>query len=260
MTHMFRTLFATFGLLLAACASAPAAEAQAQSSWTGVERIVVIGDLHGDYAKFADQLRQAGLINERGDWIGGRTHLVQLGDVPDRAPNTRQILDELRRLEPQARRAGGYVHALIGNHEAMNVLGDLRYTSAGEFASYAGPNAARLRDAYYQQTVAYLRAHPPASGLPTFDDAYRAQWDARHPLGYVEQRAAWAPNGIYGRWIAAHNAVIVINDIVFMHGGIGPTFPAATLAPRRSPGSGAWPLRAATVPSDDFRDQPANIG
>jgi hypothetical protein len=111
----------------------------------------------------------------------------------------------------------------------MNMLGDLRYTSAGEFASYAGPNAARLRDTYYQQSIAYLRAHPPASGLPPFDDAYRAQWDARHPLGYVEHRLAWAPDGVYGRWVSAHDAVIVINDIVFMHGGIGPAFPAATL-------------------------------
>ena len=68
-------------------------------------------------------------------WSGGATHLVQLGDVPDRAPDTRKILDLLMRLEPQARRAGGYVHALIGNHEAMNVYGDLRYVSEGEIAA-----------------------------------------------------------------------------------------------------------------------------
>ena len=76
-----------------------------------------------------------------------------------------------------------------------------------------------MRDNYYAQTIAYARAHPPASGLPVFDDAFRADWNTRHPLGYVEQRIAWAPNGVYGRWVAAHDAVIVINDIVFMHGG-----------------------------------------
>jgi hypothetical protein len=225
MTPLFRTLFAAFVLLVAACATPDAqAQAQPQSSWTGVERIVVIGDLHGDYAKFADQLRQAGLTNESGDWIGGRTHLVQLGDVPDRAPNTRQILDELRRLEPQARRAGGYVHALIGNHEAMNMEGDLRYTTPGEFAAFADRNSPRLRAQYYANTVAYLRAHPPASGLPAFDDAFRAQWEAAHPLGYVEHQRAWSPTGIYGRWVSGHDAIIRINDILFVHGGLGPGF------------------------------------
>src|SRR5258706_1105277 len=131
------------------------------------------------------------------------------------------------RLEPQARRAGGYVHALIGNHEAMNMLGDLRYTSAGEFASYASHDAARLRDNYYQQTIAYARAHPPASGPPAFDDAYLADWNTRHPLGYVEQRIAWAPNGVYGGSVSAQNAMGVSNDMLFVDGGIIPSVPQA---------------------------------
>ncbi|MBI3439117.1 MAG: metallophosphoesterase [Proteobacteria bacterium] len=208
--------------------SAPA-DARAQAVFRNVQRIVVFGDLHGEADKFEGMLRAAGLVDTNGNWAGGQTHFVQLGDVEDRGPDSRTILNHLMRLEPQARRAGGYVHALIGNHEAMNMLGDLRYTSAGEFASYAGPNAVRLRDNYYQQTIAYTRAHPPAGGLPAFDDAYRADWNTRHPLGYVEQRVAWAPNGVYGRWVASHDAVIVINDIVFMHGGIGPTFTEANL-------------------------------
>lgn len=224
MRLMIRSLVAALALLFVA---APAA-AHAQSSWTGVQRIVVIGDLHGDYAKFADILHDAGLADEHGDWIGGQTHLVQLGDVPDRAPNTRQILDELMRLEPQARRAGGYVHALIGNHEAMNMEGDLRYTTPGEFAAFADRNSARLRNQYYQRTVSYLRAHPPAGGPPpTFDAAYRAQWEAAHPLGFVEHAAAWAPTGVYGRWVTGHDAVIRINDMLFMHAGLGPGFSTA---------------------------------
>jgi hypothetical protein len=208
---------ALFALLLA-----PSARAQAQ--WDNVERIVVIGDLHGDYDKFADMLQQAQLIDARGNWAGGRTHLVQLGDVPDRAPDTRRIMDLLMQLEPQARRAGGYVHALIGNHEAMNVTGDLRYTTPGEFAAFADRGSARRRDDYFQRTVAALRANPPAAGLPVFDDAYRAQWNESHPLGWVEHRAAWAPNGRYGRWVGGHDAIIRINDTLYMHGGLGPSF------------------------------------
>jgi hypothetical protein len=214
----------TFGL--AASAHAQAQTGQIQSAWDHVARVVAIGDLHGDYAKFHDQLRQAGLIDARDAWSGGATHLVQLGDVPDRAPDTRKILDLLIRLEPQAKRAGGYVHALIGNHEAMNMEGDLRYTTPGEFAAFADADSARKRDAYYARVVAALKAQPrePGESPWVFDAAFRAQFDAEHPLGWVEHRLAWSAQGVYGRWIATHAAVIRIDDTLFLHGGIGPAF------------------------------------
>ncbi|HJS80992.1 MAG TPA: hypothetical protein VJ748_10235, partial [Vitreimonas sp.] len=81
---MARTLAAL--VLLLGCATAPApAQAQArQAEWSGVERIVVIGDLEGAYEKYLDMLRTAQLIDARGNWDGGRAHLVQLGDIPDR--------------------------------------------------------------------------------------------------------------------------------------------------------------------------------
>jgi hypothetical protein len=203
-----------------------AGPASAQSAWDHVARVVVIGDLHGDYAKFHDQLVEAGLIDRRNAWIGGATHLVQLGDVPDRAPDTRKILDLLIRLEPQARRAGGYVHALIGDHEAMNMEGDLRYTTAGEFAAFADRDSARRRDAYYALWVAALKAHPPAGVAPVFGAAYRQQFDLAHPLGWVEHQAAWSKEGVYGRWVLTHDAVIRIDDALYLHAGLGPEFAA----------------------------------
>ena len=124
------------------------------------------------------------------------------------------------RLEPQARRAGGYVHALIGNHEAMNMQGALRYTTPGEYAAFADSNSPRRRNDYYRRYVATLRASPPAAGLPVFDAAYRAQFDAAHPLGWVEHAAAWSIDGVYGRWVASHNAIIRIDDTLYLHGGI----------------------------------------
>jgi hypothetical protein len=220
---------ALFRLLAAALAGLflTVAPAFAQAQWDNVSRIVTIGDLEGDYDKFTDMLRTAQLIDARENWSGGTAHLVQLGDIPDRGPNSRRIMDLLMRLEPQARRAGGYVHALIGNHEAMNVEGDLRYTHPGEYAAFATRSSARTRDQYYQRYIAALRANPPASGLPTFDATHRAQWDNEHPLGWVEHRAAWSPTGRYGRWIATHDAVIRINDTLFLHAGLGPSFAAA---------------------------------
>lgn len=223
MNRLFSVIAAAlFALMLF---TAPA-RAQTQSSWENVERIVVIGDLEGDYEKFVDMLRTAGLVDDALAWSGGRTHLVQLGDIPDRGPNSRAIMDLLMRLEPQARAADGYVHALIGNHEAMNVIGDLRYVHPGEYAAFADNRSARRRTEFYRRTLAHLRRNPPPGGAPRFDDAFRTQWEAEHPLGYVEHRLAWAPSGDYGRWVANHDAVVRINDVLFVHGGLGPVYAA----------------------------------
>lgn len=219
---MIKRLFTALLAALAITLLAP--NAHAQSSWSGVDRIVVIGDLEGDYPKFVDMLETAGLIDQRQTWIGGRAHLVQLGDIPDRGAESRRIMDLLMRLEDQAERAGGRVHALIGNHEAMNVEGDLRYVHPGEYAAFVDRNSGRRRAEYYRRTIDYLRANPPETGVPAFDDAFRTAWEAQHPLGYVEHRLAWAPSGEYGRWVAAHNAAIRINDTLFLHGGIGPAY------------------------------------
>ena len=108
----------------------------AQDSAVGVSRIVAVGDVHGDFAQFTTVLRQAGVIDAKNRWAGGQTHLVQAGDVPDRGPDSRQVMDLLMELTPQAEKAGGQVHALIGNHEAMRALGDLRYVSPGEYEAF----------------------------------------------------------------------------------------------------------------------------
>lgn len=217
-------LLAGFIVALAVSAAA-SAHAKAQTAWDRVDRLVVFGDLHGDYGKFHDMLVQAGLVDAKDKWAGGKTHLVQLGDVPDRAPDTRRIVDTLMRLEKEAKKSGGFVHALIGNHEAMNMLGDLRYTTPGEFAAFADKDSPRKRDVYYAAVVAALKANAPKDKpAPVIDAAHRAAFDAEHPLGWVEHQIAWSSQGPYGKWVLGHAAVIRIDDSLFMHGGLGPAF------------------------------------
>src|SRR5215475_10924401 len=79
----------------------------------GIERIVAVGDVHGAYDRFVAILRTAGVIDDGAHWAAGKTHLVQLGDVLDRGPDSRKALDLLQRLEPEASHAGGQVHALL---------------------------------------------------------------------------------------------------------------------------------------------------
>ncbi len=211
--------------LLLGCLPAllPAAE---QDVWSGVERIVAIGDVHGDYKQFVLLLEQAGLVDKGQKWIGGKTHLVQTGDVPDRGPDTRKIIDLLMRLEKEAQRAGGYVHSLIGNHEAMNVYGDLRYVIPEEYAAFRESNSERSRELLWEQHVESVKKTSPGTSP---EPAYRKDWESKHPLGFVEHRIGWAPNGKYGKWVAGHNAIVKINDSVFLHGGIGPKYADAMI-------------------------------
>ena len=122
-------------LLSALLLLAAAAEAQ-QDTWKGVERIVAVGDVHGDFEQFVKALRAAGVVDERNDWAAGKTHLVQTGDVLDRGPDSRKAMDLLMKLETQAAKAGGAVHPLIGNHEAMVLMDDWRYLLPAEIKAF----------------------------------------------------------------------------------------------------------------------------
>jgi hypothetical protein len=183
----------------------------------GVERVVAIGDVHGDYDQLVAVLRSAKLVDDKGAWCGGKAHLVQTGDILDRGPDSRKAMDFLMRLEGEAKQAGGAVHALIGNHEAMNLYGDLRYVSEGEIAAFKDAHSEKAREELY-------REHQKSAKGVVFDETYRKTWEAEHPLGYAEHRRAFGPDGIYGKWIRGHNAAIRIDGTLFLHGGISPKY------------------------------------
>lgn len=195
--------------------------ASGQDVFTGVSRIVAVGDVHGDYERFVTILRQAGVIDGKDRWVGGKTHLVQTGDVPDRGPDSRKVMELLMALALQAQKAGGRVHALVGNHEAMNVLGDLRYVHPGEYEAFRGGRSRQLQSRAWS-----ILSDSARRG----DAAYKAQWLAEHPLGWVEHRMAFEGNGRYATWIRGNPAVVKINDYLFLHGGIGPKYVDSTLA------------------------------
>jgi len=201
--------------------------------WDQVERVVAIGDLHGDYASYVKSLEAAGIINARGQWIGGQTHLVQLGDIPDRGDDTLKIIAHLKKLADEARKKGGWVHTLLGNHEAMNTYGDLRYVTAGDFAAFAGRDSKKWRDAYYDKVLADIKEHDPErfASLPA---DFRDTWNASHPLGWVEHQRGWNPKwnpkGEYFEWALQDQVAVQINDLVFLHGGISGAYCQNTLA------------------------------
>ncbi|MEJ2109028.1 MAG: metallophosphoesterase, partial [Acidobacteriota bacterium] len=163
-------------------------------------------------------------IDSELQWTGGKTHLVQMGDMIDRGADTRKVLDLLMQLEGQAQAAGGAVHALIGNHEAMNIYGDLRYVSPESYETFHDGNSEKIRDVFYQRHLKELAADPENKGGPIPNAADREAWDKEHPLGYFESRYFFGPNGRYGKWIQQHNTVIQINGTIFCHAGISPKY------------------------------------
>lgn len=170
---------------LALLALLPAAQLAAEAyRFPGVERVVAIGDVHGALDELVTVLRGTGLADEDLNWTGGKAHLVSVGDLIDRGDYGRQVMDLLMRLQGEAAAAGGAVHVVLGNHEVMNLTGDLRYVSAGDYAQFGTEAPAGL------------------------------------PAGFLERRAAFAPDGEYGRWLLSLPVAILVGDTLFVHGGV----------------------------------------
>lgn len=222
---------AVFLLLLGGCALAAGVDPDHHAS--GVERIVAIGDLHGDWNGYMATLEAAGLVDARGRWNAGETHLVQTGDIPDRGPDTRRIIEHMQRLARQARRDGGAVHNLMGNHEAMNVYGDLRYVTPGEFAAWADRSSARLRERYLVELLDRMEANDP-DAFAALPEDFEQRWKAEHPEGWLEHRYAWSPlwadDGEMYEWVRAQRVAVRINDVVFLHGGISAAYCTSTFS------------------------------
>src|SRR5438477_3859161 len=200
-----------FAVLLVAAVSLARANrvpsaAASSCEFDEVERVVAVGDVHGAYDRFIEILQVTGLIDEKLKWLGGKTHLVQIGDVVDRGPDSRKALDFLKKLAGEASSAGGRVHQLIGNHEAMRIIGDFRYVTSGEYAAFATSDSEKLRREF-------IEAQPK-------EDRDRLLQST--PLGWVEMAREFDKNGHYGSYIRDLNAVVKINGVVFLHGGISP--------------------------------------
>jgi hypothetical protein len=203
---MPRILVLLLALSLGACRAAPPAAASpglaaASPSLVAPGRLLAVGDLHGDLANARRALQLAGLIDEGDRWSGGDAWVVQTGDLTDKGPDTRAVLDLWMSLERQAAEAGGRAIVLTSNHEALNVAGQSHYVAP-------------------EDLLAFLPAR--AAGLA----ATRADLEEGARL----RREALGPEGVYGRWIAGHDAIAVVNGVVFLHAGLEPARAARGIA------------------------------
>jgi len=224
-----------FFLLLLALAflTRPTPAADIPSEWTGIDRVVAVADLHGDYDRFVFILAhpQVGLIDDELRWTGGKTHLVQLGDIVDRGPRAREIIDLLMRLEKEAAAAGGMVHALLGNHEEMNITGIALdypgYVTVEQFVSFLPEDFRRERESEYLKALSPEdRKRAEIEGLDVHaDDRLADFWRKIMAAKDPDAMRAYVLgfNEACGDWLVKKNTVIKINDVVYAHGGITET-------------------------------------
>jgi 3',5'-cyclic AMP phosphodiesterase CpdA len=181
---------------------------------TDCRRVVAIGDIHGGYEAYLAILKEAGVLDESLQWKGDDgTCLVQLGDIVDRGARSREILDLLIALQQQAPRQ---VRVVLGNHEAMNMVGDLRYTAEGEFRAFADEETPAQRRRGF---MAYQRLHED-EGLDR--TTAHAKFDYEFPPGWFAHREAFSPHGYYGSWLLDQDVALILLDTLFVHGGLSP--------------------------------------
>lgn len=175
------------------------------------DRIIVIGDIHGDFNILIKCLKIAKLIDNNYNWIGGETIVVQVGDQIDSCrfitknnastncnnitmdndnPDDLNILYFMTKLHKKASKEGGAVYSLIGNHELLNSLGDL---------SYVSHNNLRAFDNYKTETGVIIKD------------------------GYQARHFAFAPGNEIANFLACTRKIaLVIGSNLFVHGGLVP--------------------------------------
>ena len=136
-------------LLLLALASSSASWLRAQhkaersNGPAALRPLFAISDVHGDRVRLNEALMLGNLTDSLGVWRAGATTLVHTGDSLDRGPNTVGVVKLWRQLQRESAAAGGQVQMLLGDHEIMNLVGDLRYVHPDDTAAFGGIGARR---------------------------------------------------------------------------------------------------------------------
>lgn len=148
----------------------------------------IIGDIHGQLDKLVSLLRQADLIGADRRWTGRDATLWFMGDFFDRGPDGVGCVDLVMQLQAEARRDGGQVASLLGNHDLL-ILAARRFGnqpvevpghtfhSLWEVNGGQANDLARLTEAH----VAWLSSRPAMARL---GDSLLVHADAMFYLGY----------------------------------------------------------------------------
>ena len=191
--------------------------------WNTEGRVIAVSDIHGAFVEFTTLLKGMHLIDDDGHWTGSVDHLVIVGDVLDRGAASRDVLALIMRLETEAEHAGGRVHLVLGNHEIMNLVGDLRYVAVDEYARYADVEDPQDRSEELQR-FSRLRQDKQLDEATLLN-----RFNQKHPPGFFGHRQLFSAEGVFGKWLLARPVIIKINGSIFVHGGLSQSVSGLTL-------------------------------
>jgi hypothetical protein len=217
--------------------------------WPGIEKTVVVGDLHGDLESFVKILKGTGVVDEELRWAAGKAHLVQMGDILDRGSDARKILDLLIRLEEEAAAAGGMVHVLSGNHEELNLTGivfssSMDHVTLDQFISFLPEGYRKKQEESLTKKLVKLRAKDPNRNL---EEAINEFWKSQRADPGVQKLYVLNLNEEYGPWLRRRNVAIKISDVGYVHGGISEKY--SKWGSRRSTTATEWNWRTSASPA-----------
>ncbi|NKB37822.1 MAG: hypothetical protein GKR93_11735 [Gammaproteobacteria bacterium] len=185
-------------------------------NWETDARVIALSDIHGAHEDYVGLLKGLKLINDDGSWTGGKDHLVIVGDILDRGAGSRAALELTMRLESEAEQVGGKVHMLLGNHEIMNLVGDLRYVDVAEYAAYVDVEEPQDRKAALNR---FMRIR---QGGEVNESDLEMQFAKQHPPGFFGHQKLFSEKGVFGSWLLKRPVSVKVNDSVFVHGGLSP--------------------------------------
>ena len=186
------------------------------------QRVVVLGDVHGDIHGLTRLLRHAEIIDRSDNWIGRDTVFVQVGDFLDRGAEVRQVMDLFQKMQKQAQEDGGIVEVLLGNHEAMNMIGLMQDVSPDVYKTFIDPDSRKRQKSGYKAYLQMLKKLTKDTGQKLEPITKRTFFDT-YPLGLMEYFEALGPEGHYGRWLRKRPAYFQVGEVGFVHGGFDPT-------------------------------------
>lgn len=175
-------------------------------------RVVAIGDIHGDLEAFRRILRHRRLVDTHYHWSAPPgTILLLIGDLVDRGPNSRGVMDLAMQLEAEAPQKGGQAITLLGNHEAMVTEQNFKYSTKEEMAAFIA----------YSRTQ---RASTNRENRNSLISILNTMLGDSKPLMTTSEAgfgAAFTANSIYAQWFRRRNAIVRIGDVVYAHAGLG---------------------------------------
>ena len=175
------------------------------------KRIICLGDLHGDYELTLSCLKLANVINDDLNWVAepSDTVVVQIGDQVDRCrpdvdnkcdnPDTTpfdeasdiKILEFFTELHKKAKAKGGGVYSLLGNHEILNVTGNMNYVS-------------------YE-------------GMKQFEDEINPETGEKFKSGKEARKYLFKKGNKYSKFLACtRQTALIIGSNLFVHAAIVP--------------------------------------